>query len=293
MLVLAVAVWGPGTIAASAEGRTVVDTPSRMQGPTCIGLCLFCSIWENKYEVVPNTEIPDDEEDHSPCGHHVPCAGECRVSLLSDVKARNRAVSGRSYSPPALDWCEYYSEESGYIEGECATQQALDEAAATIAAMDAEITGAQQEVELVEYCLMNPDDYETCSEQTTLGNAPSVVLADAGWPAPGAGVLDLEDGSNDLADPFALDPFARGSACVPGNTPTEVEVAGSPGRSTSCTNEAAQAAIGVVAWVGSKAAAAAVMSAAAPPATAVGWAVFGALTSGWAAVSAVRRTSIA
>lgn len=199
---------------------------------------------------------------------------------------KQHLLTGVVEAASTVDWCEYYSAESGYIEGECATEQELDEAAATIAAMDAELTGAQEEVELAEYCLMNPDDHETCSEQTTFYSEPELAGVEAIWAL--ATPSNLEDSRDDSFEATAFRPLHLNAPCAFAEpTPADALAPLNTKAVASCANEAAQAAIGVAAWVGSKFAAAAVMSAAAPPAAAVGWAVFGALTSGWAAASAL------
>jgi hypothetical protein len=63
------------------------------QGPTCVGLCLFCSLIEDKYQVTPNEDLKNDEDEDVQCGHHVECASECRVTMRDEMNRMVRVVA--------------------------------------------------------------------------------------------------------------------------------------------------------------------------------------------------------
>ena len=186
----------------------------------------------------------------------------------------------RTASYAASDtFCEYNSPESGYLSGECATQQEIDDAALTIAVLDQEIQMQNADVVAEGGC----DAFnESCGEPTRDSendNASALDFTELSMLA--------DAGENDSALGWDVMTF-QGFPCESAALDSGANALRGATEIGSCADAAAQAVIGVGAWVGAKVAAYYVMTAAVPPpAAAVGWAIFGAMTTGWAAGSAI------
>jgi len=96
MLLGIAAVLLTASVAVAATARTQpASTPGNTAvSAACLGWCGWCDILENKYEVIPVENFPNDSESTSLCGHHVPCMWECQESRSThDINSLTRAVA--------------------------------------------------------------------------------------------------------------------------------------------------------------------------------------------------------
>lgn len=92
--ILAVVLFATAGLAAMARESPVPASPSvGFQGPLCVGWCFVCDVLENKYWVTTDPYIKNDEDDNVACGHHLPCASECRISMRNDMDRVTRVVA--------------------------------------------------------------------------------------------------------------------------------------------------------------------------------------------------------
>lgn len=165
--------------------------------------------------------------------------------------------------------CEYTAPTGEHFSGACASQEDIDAAAMALAAMDAELGLQNQQVVAGGGCI---PDFPFAEE-------PCVPIA------------DHDDGGRAELLAVALGDFGGGPAsrvsgpsqacgivdgALPPHAPWAVD-------EVSCVAELLDTIYGITAYVGSKVGALAVMGMANPPASAVAFAVAGALGSGYAA----------
>lgn len=204
-----------------------------------------------------------------------PTAGEPVSGLDASWPEVDEANPGLTEDEPsvasaALTWCVDDLPE-GYWEGECATQAEIDDANSAMAALETEMDGVESDVAHAEYCAEHPEDYQTCADQeeNTASDADGPVSPE--W---------LEDGG---VVGSAQAQWAIAADCAAEEPDANFMLAWTARE--SCAMEAAQAGIAAVAWWGSKVAARAVL-AAATTSNAAGWAIFGAMTTGFALAGA-------
>jgi hypothetical protein len=185
---------------------------------------------------------------------------------------------------PLSDWafrddCTTYYGGSTYI-GECATQQDIDDAAASLSALQSEIDGDRAEAQYL--CEVHPE--ESCGYYASEDDAGAATLDDA----PAAAIsFSLEDGSESLpALPTIRYVYAR-VACTPSSELGVTNAFAHDGSErTGCTQQAIDAGIAGVAWIVSKVGAWDVMVNGGSK-TGIGVAVAGAFLSGYALGSAM------
>jgi hypothetical protein len=173
----------------------------------------------------------------------------------------NSTVNTVSLSP-VFDYCEYTDPESSqFFSGDCATQQDLDDLAATVATVDTEVEGAQAESDaaLETYCEHpDPNDSETC----LLSRAPPEVSP----------VFHVE-GDGDV--PLHIDVLQRPAPC-----PTEPAIAAANSENSGCVGQAIAAGAGFGGWIATKYAALAIWQTPDAPVAAVGWGIFACVAAG-------------
>lgn len=77
------------TTTGTGRSAKAVEAPQA----ACAGWCFFCDVLENKYIVTPDDVTPNDEDASTVCGHHTPCAFECRISTNTTVNHILRVVA--------------------------------------------------------------------------------------------------------------------------------------------------------------------------------------------------------
>lgn len=199
--------------------------------------------------------------------------------------------------------CEYNSPVSGYISGECATQQEIDDAAYMVATQEDELLMANDmNIDVggcdayggVAACESHEDAYDAQygPQRVAAPNRGSAVVGES-RPASrdeseredeSLSTSDEVEESGEPLSPYHIvsDEPSSDTCSAFDSAPADITVVQQRTKK-SCLYEASQAALGVVFFVGSKAGALAVMTAANPPAGAIAWAVIGALGSGYAA----------
>jgi hypothetical protein len=219
-------------------------------------------------------------------------SGKLRFSVFVSVSAADKldspAQPSSEWSEPGEEieelsanlslstYCEYTDPVTQeFFSGDCATQQEIDDGLAAIAAMDSEIEAAliEQEEVHAEYCeaiLMEIDPEEP--EEDEIGCDPSNNAAmqakQSLQEGPMTGAMSDEESLEGLQPVSTSD---HGVLAVRGE----------------CAAQAIFGSIAVITWIGAKYGAVAVMTTAGLPASAVPWAVFGALTTGAAAAYGV------
>jgi len=155
------------------------------------------------------------------------------------------------------DYCEY-SDEFGYWSGDCATEADINDALATIAALDSDIDGL-------------------------LSAATTTAAFDSDLDGLQAQTRDLEanglQGELAVGGPSDMVAFSAASPCPTQPEPRKSGTAAAP---AGCVREAIEATAGMLGWIAAKYAAMSVMGrGAAATAGEVGWAVTGIIVSGF------------
>lgn len=178
---------------------------------------------------------------------------------------------------PVVDCSATYN--STYYEGECATQGELDEGLATIAALDAEVSGTISEAE--SSCSTIQSNPSQCGGWET---EDELELEEMGSAETFFSAVTLEDG---LAS-APMSQFAALTCRADAITATGVASTLTGVSRPDCTTQAIDAAVGIVGWGLAKYGAYMVLtSATVPPAGAVAAAVGGSILAAWSLVSGV------
>jgi hypothetical protein len=144
-------------------------------------------------------------------------------------------------------------------------QQRFDDANSALSALEAEMDGVEADVSHAEYCAAHPEDHQTCADQDQ----------EVGVQFTASGALeDGSDGTGDVA--YSVKP----TDCMANGTDANFGLSRKL-YGNDCTMEGSLFAIAAGAWWGAKSFARSVM-AVASSSNAVGWAVFGAMTAGFA-----------
>jgi hypothetical protein len=200
--------------------------------------------------------------------------GTLKATSFQRVQAAPEHPESESSAEVGLpaDNCEYTDPWDNFWSDDCATQQDIDDGVSALVVIEEEADKAVEDFDaaLETHCFSNPED-EVCE---------FLVVHRGGG----------EQGSDAFAMDVAPNPFAGGGMM-------EIDLAAfdwtkatycASGRSGSCFTTGLFASIGVAGWIGTKYGAWAVMtSVVLPPAAAVNWAVFAAVTAGAAAAYGV------
>ncbi|HEX7122965.1 MAG TPA: hypothetical protein VF178_11385 [Gemmatimonadaceae bacterium] len=188
------------------------------------------------------------------------------LELEGEGESADVAWSSVSYGDVApiesgTDWCEMTDEDYGYFEGECATQQEVDDAASILASMETDNNDIIDDVtsDSIAYCNQIPQDYEYCNASFADGGALFEAHETQYYHAG-----HFSDRSESLEE------WVLG---MPSSGPTAAF-----GLQDSCLLEGILHGAAVVGWLHSKTAAIRIIlrfgTSAHPPAGAVAWAVY-------------------
>jgi hypothetical protein len=180
-----------------------------------------------------------------------------RAPAATYTQLEEQPLSGPNAAALDAGWdgplnCEYIDEEGALWSGPCATPQELQEAMTTYVVLEAEGEVAYDEYEYARgiYCFYYPGDLDVCLAESPPPDADMASMQP---------VDEVEACSGPYVNSIWEDTIAR-----------------------PCLLEGIQGGIAAAAWIGAKVGAIAVVTSATPPSGAVGWAIFGVATTGFA-----------